>query len=365
MKFTLERADLLAAMSRAGGIVARRNTIPILSTVMIEATSTNVVIKATNLDMEATVTISAAVAARGKCCVEADKLSQIAKAVADGSEIAFDLGERLAVKSGRSRFALAVQPPENFPVFASFAATTTITELAPFFRHLIARPAFSMAPDGSRYIMFGVNLSVHGGKLYGAATDGKRFALAEIETELSEFSIIIPSPMVAEMSKLLDGSGEVATLGISPDKVSIAMGGVEIVSKLVDGAFPDVWRAIPAEFPHAFVVNRDETLAAVRRAAIVIDDKARSIGLAVDHSVLAITARGSQTDEAADEVTADGYMADPFSWAMNSGYVLDALSAVRGDEAEIFLTGHKARPVKVQGVKDKGFVCFLMPLVAS
>ena len=234
MKLVIERDAALSAVTRAASVSPSRGTIPILNHVLIQADkSGRVTLRATDLDIEVTVHTTAKVIKPGATTVSADKLLQIVKNAALGSDIEMDLGERLAIKSGRSRFNLAVIPPSDFPTFSAVAADVTFTLPAPELHAILSSVKSAAGIDEGRYVLKSTHLFSVGGKFGAVTTDGKRLALNEDETDIEPFGVIVPSATVAEALSVLDG-GEV-TVSVSATKLHIACGEVEITSKVIDG----------------------------------------------------------------------------------------------------------------------------------
>jgi len=356
---TIERQTLLTALTRIAGIAAKNHTISVCRHVLIEAVTDQLTFRATNLDMEITVTAKADVSKPGVCLVLADTLLSIAKNASAGADITFELGDRLLVKSGRSRFNLSTLPTAEFPLFAGLDKPTVLTLPANDLANLISKPAFSVGHDNTRFPLTGVYLFSDGGQIGSVATDGKRLTLYEVAHKLKDFGVIVPAPMVAEMTKLLDGADD-ATMAISKAKVSVVYGLTVITSKVIDGDYPDFRRVIPTDWPNALTVNRDMLAATIRRASIASEDSAFSVRLVVSDGMISLTGRGADAD-AADECECT-YEGEEMTLGLNSMHTLDALSACGGEDVEIAFAGGTGNHLMMRSVGDETFRAVMLPL---
>lgn len=359
MIITFERQALLTALTRIGGIATKGHSIAVCRHTLIEATTGQVTFRATNLDMEITVTVAAEVTKPGACLALADTLLSIAKNASAGADITFDLGERLAVKSGRSRFNLALLPIEEFPLFPALDKPVSFDLPANELRELISSTAFSVGHDPAKFAFTGVYLFSDGGKLGSVATDGKRLTLFEQPTDIADFGVIVPPPMVAEMTKLLEGA-ETATLAVSKAKIALVYGLTLITSKLLEAKYPDFRRVIPAEWPNALTVDRAMLIATLRRAEVGTGNDFFALTMKVSDGLIAASARGQDAD-AADECECD-YAGDEMIVALNGKHTLDALNACDGETVEIAFAGGVGGHLMMRSPGDGAFRAIMMPL---
>ena len=332
MKFTLERQAALSAISRAASVAPSRGTIPILNHVLIEATGERVIFRASDLDMEVTVSTTGQIAAPGSTTVSADKLLQIVKNAAEGSDIEFALGERLAIKSGRSRFNLATLPVQDFPTFSSIKADVTFEIAASELLTLFTSVRSAQGVDAGRYILLGTHFFSAAGILGAVATDGHRLALYETPTDIDPFAVTIPAPAVAEICGLLDGAGMV-TVAVSATKIHVSVGASEIASKVIDGSYPDFRRVIPRSAKTTIEIDPVTMIGAIRRASVAADDKSRSIKITFTNEAAVITSRGQEGD-ASDEIECD-YAGDELTVGLNWSLAIDAMSAFKGETVNV------------------------------
>ncbi len=361
MNLTLERSNLLTALTRVSGIAGKNHSILVCRHVMIEAVTGQLTFRATNLDMEITVTTPAEVTKPGVCLVLADTLLNIAKNASAGADITFELGERLAVRSGRSKFNLATLPIAEFPTFASLDKPVSFPMPAHELAALISRPAFSAGHDASRFFLTGVYLFSKGGQLGSVATDGKRLTLYEFEHKLKDFGVIVPPAMVTEMTKLLDGDDE-AIMAVSNAKIAVSYGTTLIVSKVIDGEYPNFRAVIPTDWPSVLTVDREILAATIRRASIASEDTAFSVRVVIANGLMSITGRGQDAD-AADECECD-YGGEELSLGLNSLHTLDALSACGGEQVEISFARGAGNHLMMRAVGDEMFRAVMLPLKA-
>lgn len=361
MIFTANKQTIVAALSRLSGVVARKSTIPIISHVLINAhKSGKVVFSATNMDMEATVTILAAVQAPGKTTAPGDMLAQIAKNAADGAEINFELGDRLKIKSGRSRFNLATLPAANFPAFSDIAEPQTIETTCDVIGPYFSRVAFAASVDQSRYVLTGVLLFASRGRLGSTASNGHKVAFLDTDFAVdAEFSVIVPPFMAAEIAKAVAGSTAPCKLLIAQGKIRLEAGDLVITSKLIDGSFPDIKRIIPRDLPHKLTVDEVEFAAAINRVAISADGKTRSVKTEIGDGRIVCSAHGTESD-ATDEVEADIEGVD-IVMGFNLQYLLECIDAPGSERVEIAYGGAEY-PVIIRRPDDVEFLTVIAPV---
>lgn len=350
---TFERQTLLAALTKVSAIVGRKQTVPILSHILIEADKGAVTFKATSLDMEATVTTRATVGAPGRCCAPADSLLNIAKNASEGADIVLTLKERLNVKSGRSNFNLSVLPPDDFPTFADMPNGQTLTMTGAQMDGLIGRVAFAAGVDASRYILTGINLSAADGAISAGATNVKQLAVSKMDFACEPFNITLPAPLVTEMRRVCGDNNQEVEFTIAQGRVRLDAGETVIVGKLLDGQYVDISRGIPGELPHALTVDRMLIEGAFRRVMVAIDDTARSCRLTIGDGRMRFDSRAQDLD-AADEIDID-YSGPEVSIGVNSKNVLDGVSACGSELVEICF-GSGEDPLLMRTPSDEAFL---------
>lgn len=349
MQLTISRTELARAVNAVGKVVEARNTIPILSNLLLSADKGQLELTGTDLDIQASATVEAEVAKKGRITVSAKLLGDIVRKAATDT-ISLELKDgRLNVKSGRSNFKLETLPAEDYPDLAggTFNAEFEI-DLAAFF----APVSFAISTEETRYYLNGIYLHVVDGVGVAVATDGHRLARNR-GPELPAFDgIIVPRKAVALLPK---GGVKVA---VSESKIRIASQDFVMVSKLIDGTFPDYQRVIPNGNEKAVVVDRDLMMKAADRVTSVSTERGRAVKLSIAPGGVTLAVK-SDVGEAQDEVAAD-YAGEPFDIGFNSSYVRDLLSVLPAGQVT-FKLNDGGSPAVITGGLD-GWDGVLMPV---
>ena len=373
MKATIERAKLLRCLSHVQSVVERRNTIPILSNVLIEASKDGLVkIMATDLDLQVIESLDAAsVEAEGAITVSAHLLFDIARKLPDGSQVSLETADnRLAVKAGRSRFQLPTLPRDDFPTIVEGDLPTSFEIPGKTLAELIDRTRFAISTEETRYYLNGIFLHVSDEDkpvLKAAATDGHRlarFTIARPDGAEGMPDVIVPRKAVAELRKLLDESldGNVQ-IDLSASKIRFTLGGeggVVLTSKLIDGTFPDYSRVIPTGNDKLLKLDPKAFFAGVDRVATIATERTRAVkmGLEPDKVTLSVTSPDNGT--AAEEIAAD-YKSEGFEIGFNANYLKDILSQIDSDIVELHLADAGA-PTLIRENDKSPALYVLMPM---
>ncbi len=384
MKLTIERAALLKALGHVQSVVERRNTIPILSNVLLSADGSDVSFSATDLDMEIVDGARARVSGSGQITAPAHTLYEIARKLPDGADVELKFqGEdpRLLVTAGRSRFNLPVLPSGDFPVMSSDGLSQKLSIEADDLVRLIDKTRFAISTEETRYYLNGLYLhtvSVEGRTMLRAvATDGHRLALAEMpapEGAAGLPGVIVPRKTIAEARRLLDDAGETVELQISSAKVRFefagggkgsgedgeAAPGATLTSKVIDGAFPDYVRVIPKDNHKRVELDAKMFANAVDRVATISAEKSRSVKLAIEPGKLTLTVRNMEAGQAVEELEID-YDGDSFEIGFNARYLLDVCGQIGGEIMELRFADPSS-PTLVIDPSDAGVQYVLMPL---
>ncbi|MBA3997087.1 MAG: DNA polymerase III subunit beta [Candidatus Accumulibacter sp. 66-26] len=325
-----QRDTLLAPLQSVSGIVEKRHTLPILSNVLLEKKGENLTLLATDIEIQITTSTSGAAGdGDGAVTVGARKLQDILRSLPDSAEVSLILEEkRLQVRAGKSRFSLQTLPADDFP-----RMTVTENDLKKFtvtqkqFRQLLAQTQYSMAAQDVRYYLNGLLLLVDGSELRAVATDGHRLAYASmpLEAELPRQELILPRKTVLELNRLLADNDEPLSIEMSPNQIRFQFGHIVLVSKLIDGKFPDYERVIPATLKNIVSLNRAALLQSMVRAAILTNEKFRGVRLVLSDGSLKIMAANAEQEEALEEIEVD-YHGDTLDVGFNVGYLLDVLN---------------------------------------
>ena len=327
-----QRDSLLAPLQSVSGIVEKRHTLPILSNVLLEKKGDALTFLATDIEIQ--ITTSTAVAGGdgdSAVTVGAKKLQDILRSLPDSSEISLNLEDkRLLVKAGKSRFSLQTLPAEDFPKMAiSDADPKTITVTQKQFRHLLGQTQFSMAAQDVRYYLNGLLLLVEGSELRAVATDGHRLAFASMSlgenVSLPRQELILPRKTVLELNRLLSDSEEPVAIEMTSNQIRFQFGNISLVSKLIDGKFPDYERVVQSTLKNKVVLNRSVLLQSMVRAAILTNEKFRGVRMVLAAGSLKIMAANAEHEEAQEEIEVD-YSGDSIDVGFNVGYLLDVLN---------------------------------------
>ncbi|WP_374530232.1 DNA polymerase III subunit beta [Novosphingobium sp.] len=370
MKATIERATLLKCLSHVQSVVERRNTIPILSNVLIEASGDGTVrIMATDLDLQVVETMSAvSVESPGAITVSAHLLFDIARKLPDGSQVSLETAEgRMAVKAGRSRFSLPTLPRDDFPVIVEGDLPTSFELPASLLAQMIDRTRFAISTEETRYYLNGIFLHVTDEDLKAAATDGHRlarFTIPRPDGAEGMPDVIVPRKCVAELRKLLEEALDTNVLiDLSASKIRFTLGGqsgVVLTSKLIDGTFPDYSRVIPTGNDKLLKLDPKSFYEGVDRVATIATEKTRAVKMALDNDKVTLSVTSPDNGTAAEEVPAD-YSSQPFEIGFNANYLKDILSQVEGDTVELHLADAGA-PTLIRQDDKSPALYVLMPM---
>jgi len=334
-----KRDDLLGPLSAVSGIIERRHTLPILSNVLIERSASALAFLATDIEIQIISRGSIEPAGEARAVtVGARKLVDILRALPEGAEVTLQQQDkRLLVKAGKSRFVLQTLPAEDFPRLAKpagEAARFALPQKA--LRRLLGLVQYAMAQQDIRYYLNGLLMVTDGGALRLVATDGHRLAFASRELGLKDLpkqEVILPRKTIIELTKLLGETDDPVSIELSPNQARFSFGDVLLISKLVDGKFPDYGRVIPQEQPKHLRLKRGELLAALQRAAILTSDKFRGVRWVLSNGALKIMCTNTEQEEAQEELDVD-YKGDGLDIGFNVGYLLDVLNNLETEEID-------------------------------
>lgn len=365
MKFSATREAILKPLQAIIGVVERRQTMPILSNVLLVADNGKLTVTATDLEVELRAEATVNVESPGEITVPGRKLHDICRALPDGAEIEFELsGDRATVKSGRSRFRLSTLRAAEFPVVEEVATQQTLKLDRKSFRQLLERTQFSMAQQDVRYYLNGLLLETDGVTLRAVATDGHRLALAELrmgdEAKRNE-QLIVPRKGVLELQRLLDGDGEIElTLGVN--HIQAKIDDIRFTSKLIDGKFPDYGRVVPMDPANVVMADRNLLRHALQRAAILSNEKYRGVRLALGENNVTIQANNPEQEEAEESVEVE-YSGESMEIGFNVTYLLDALGAVEEEQVQVGLGDtNSSCLIRAPGAEQSKFVVMPMRL---
>jgi DNA polymerase III subunit beta len=338
----IDRDALLKPLQAVTGIVEKRHTLPILSNVLIERTQDRLNLVATDLEIQVA-TSSDVGKAEGEdlsLTVSARKLQDILRALPEGTETLLDSqNNRLQVRAGKSRFSLQTLPANDFPKLGDAGAVLgkiSIPQKA--FRELLLLVQYSMAQQDIRYYLNGLLLVLDDGQVKVVATDGHRlsYAARPLGQQQEKREVILPRKAVLELSKLLSEGDEPVEIEIYASQVKFQFGGIVLMTKIIDGKFPDYTRVIPANYQKKFVIDRLQLLQSLQRAAILSNEKFRGVRWLVNSSSLRISCTNNEQEEAQEELEIT-YPGDAVDIGFNITYLLDVLTNVHSGNVECAL----------------------------
>jgi DNA polymerase III subunit beta len=368
MRVTLEKSAFLKALNHVQSVVERRNTIPILSNVMVQAKGQEVKLTATDLDIEIVESVPADVAQAGAATVPAHMLYDIVRKLPDGAQLELtQTGEkgRISIASGRSRFALQALPPEDFPDLSSGDFGNTFGLGAAELRFLIERTRFAISTEETRYYLNGIYFHEVSGTqvLRAVATDGHR--LAQSQTSLPAGAqgmpgIIVPRKTVLELVKLLEGEDSEVEVAISASKIRFTFGRLILTSKLIDGTFPDYERVIPRGNEKILEADTKQFAEAVDRVSTISFEKSRAVKLSLAPGRLGMVVNNPDSGSAEEEIVVS-YEKDPIDIGFNSRYLLDVAAQIKAETMR-FEFNDAGSPTVIRDPKDEKSLYVLMPM---
>ncbi|MBT5434813.1 MAG: DNA polymerase III subunit beta [Alphaproteobacteria bacterium] len=370
MKLAIERAVLLRALAHVQSVVERRNTIPILSNVRLEASDNSLRLTATDMDLEVVEAVPADLQVAGATTAPAHVLYDICRKLPEGSEVALDAtgdSGRLSISCGRIHFRLPCLPPEDFPVMSGSDFSHSFALPASELRRLVDKTRFAISTEETRYYLNGIYLhsaETDGGPMLRAvATDGHR--LARIDSEQPDGAggmpgIIVPRKAVAELRKLVDEIDGAVAIELSDTKIRFAFDTVVLTSKLIDGTFPDYERVIPQGNDKMLEMSAASFIQAVDRMAAISTDKSRSIKLALEPERLVLSANSPDSASGEEELPVD-YDGPSIEIGFNSRYVLEMAQNFEGEQIR-FRMADAVSPTIVHDTSDDRTLYVLMPM---
>ncbi len=370
MKVTVERAALLRSLGHVHRVVERRNTIPILSNVLLRSDGSGLRLKATDLDIEVTETINADAAQGGATTVPAHVIYDIIRKLPDGAQVSLetagDTGQ-MQIRSGRSRFMLQSLPEGDFPDLAAGDMPHRFAMPAADLKRLIEKTQFAISTEETRYYLNGIyfhTIETGGATMLRAvATDGHRLARVEIAAPPGAEGmpgVIVPRKAVAEIQKLVEDGGESIEVELSPAKIRLTFAGVVLTSKLIDGTFPDYQRVIPTGNDKQLVVERADFAKAVDRVSTISSERGRAVKLSLTDGRLTLSVNNPDSGSATEEIEVD-YDSGALDIGFNARYLLDITGQLDGDTA-LFRLADPGSPTVIQDRDGAPALYVLMPM---
>ncbi|AOE39634.1 DNA polymerase III subunit beta [Pantoea agglomerans] len=364
MKFIVEREQLLKPLQQVSGPLGGRPTLPILGNLLLQVTEGSLLLTGTDLEMEMVARVALTQAHEpGSTTVPARKFLDICRGLPDGAEITLALeGDRMLVRSGRSRFSLSTLPASDFPNLDDWQSEVEFTLPQATLKRLIEATQFSMAHQDVRYYLNGMMFETEGEELRTVATDGHRLAVCSmpIGQALPSHSVIVPRKGVIELLRLLDGGDTPLQVQIGGSNIRAHVGDYIFTSKLVDGRFPDYRRVLPKNPDKALEAGCDLLKQAFARAAILSNEKFRGVRLYITENQLKITANNPEQEEA-EEMLDVSYNGTELEIGFNVSYVLDVLNALKCENVRLLLTD-SVSSVQIEDVASPAAAYVVMPM---
>ena len=335
MNIKINRDALLKPLANVASIVERKHALPILSNILIQGKGGQVQLTATDLEMQVSLSFKAELKEEISTTISARKFFDITRSLPDDCVI--DIGvkdSRVSVKANKSRFAIQTHPAKYYPVMtksSSEAVVITISQIQ--LKRLLKQVEFAMAQQDIRYYLNGLLFEVNGNQLNIVGTDGHRLSFTSVylDQNYNKTEVILPRKTVIELIKLLNDTEELVSVELYKGQVSFNFNDIQLISKVIDGKFPDYSRVIPQNQPKALKLNRVAFLQALQRAAILTSDKFRGVRWVLSDGVLKIICSNTEQEEAQEEIDVD-YKGDSLDIGFNVGYMLDVLNNLAVEE---------------------------------
>lgn len=364
MQIKINREILLKPLMNVTSIVERRHTLPILSNLLLEAKNNNIKLTATDLEMQISLNIESNFSGELSTTISAKKFLDICRSLPDNVDIDMQSNDsRLTVKAGKSRFNLQTLPATDYPVMTKASDTGTsivISQIA--LKKLLKQVEFAMAQQDIRYYLNGLLIEVNENKLNVVGTDGHRlsFTSTTLNKSYDKTDVILPRKTVIELIKLLNDSEEEVVIEISAGQVNFSFSDIRLISKVIDGKFPDYHRVIPVGHQNTFTVNRLNVLMAMQRASILSNEKYRGIRMVLNENNLKLISTNTEQEEAEEELEID-YAKDGLDIGFNVTYLIDVLNNVT-DENINFSFADANSSCLITVPNDENYKYVVMPM---
>lgn len=338
MNIVTNRDDLLGPLIQISGVVERRQTLPILANILVNASNGIVFLTATDLEVELKTQTVAECDGQADFTLPARKLLDICKALPEHAKINIEiLKDKVRLKSGRSRFTLGLLPAQDYPVIEPSPSNFSININEKDLKNLMYKTQFAMAQQDVRYYLNGMLLEISNVLIKTVATDGHRLAISEIKqsnNQETDLQVILPRKAVVELSRLLSDTDNQIKIELSNNYIKVILKDTVFTSKLIDGRFPEYQRVMPSNTDKELIADKLLLKQALSRASILSNEKYRGIHFSIDNSTLKLQAHNPEQEEAEEELEII-YKGDDINIGFNVGYLLDALSAI--EESEIIM----------------------------
>lgn len=365
MKFTISRETLLTPLQQVIGVIEKRQTLPILSNVLLKLGDGQLELTGTDLEVQLVTRTTVETGDSGVVTVPARKLLDICRLLPDRSAVSVECKEdRFAIRCGSSRFNLSTLPADNYPEFDTGTPELEVAVPVASLRRALEKTTFAMAQQDVRYYLNGLLLDLDGRNLRTVSSDGHRLAVFEEALELDANGgrqIIIPRKGILELARLLGDADDTITVQIAPNTVRVNLGAVSFAAKLIEGRFPDYQRVMPRELTRSFRVDKDAFKGALTRVSVLSNEKYKSISLEVDEeAVMALKAQNPEHEEAEERLPVEKE-GQGLSVGFNASYLLDAINNVDSDQVKLSFT-ESANSCLIEDSDDSRFKFIVMPM---
>ena len=365
MKFNTSRETLLRALTVVTGVVERRQTLPVLANVLVEAGEQGLSLTGTDLEVEMRARLEEGVEVTqpGKTTIDGRKLAAIWAALPEGASVTVEAGSQAIVRSGRSRFSLSTVPPEEFPKVDDQATKVEFSASPENIKQLMEQTSFAMAQQDVRYFLNGMLLEVTEAHLRAVATDGHRLAMCTIEggvAGVEQMRAIIPRKAVLELNRLIADAESEVRIAIGDSHLRASSEPFTFTTKLIDGKFPDYERVIPRDGKHCMTGDRAAMKQSLTRASILANEKYRGVRLSLSKEQLTVQANNPSQEEAEDAIAVD-YDGDELEIGFNVDYLQDVMNVVRGENVRITVSDGSSS-ARIEVPEEEGSVFVVMPM---
>jgi DNA polymerase-3 subunit beta len=337
MKIKTDRENLLEPLQKIAGVVERRQTLPILANILVNAGNNIIQLTATDLEVELKTEAKAECEGDADFTIPARKLLDICKALPESAPITLEVTEdKVRIQSGRSRFSLSLLPARDYPVIEPTPSSTAMTIKEGTLNRLIEKTQFAMAQQDVRYYLNGMLFEINKGDLRTVATDGHRLAMSQAMNSVPEEinqQVILPRKAVMELGRLLKNNENDIKLEMSNSYIRVLLDNTVFTSKLIDGRFPEYQRVMPAGSDKEVEADKTNLRQSLTRASILSNEKYRGIRFDLKENLLQLQAHNPEQEESEEELEVN-YIGDELKIGFNVGYLLDAINAI-GEESII------------------------------
>ncbi len=365
MKLSIQRETLLHPLQVVSSVVERRQTLPVVSNVLVNCRNNKLTLTGTDLEVEMIASANLEQDAdEGETTLPARKILDICRALPEQAMISLTTnGDKAIIRSGRSRFTLSCLPATDFPNIEPIDSPFEFSLSQSALKDLIEQTQFSMAQQDVRYYLNGLMLEISSNALRAVATDGHRLAISEVPTDIEisdKRQIIIPRKGVTELARLLEDTERQIRIQIGQNHLKVDFPEVSFTSKLIDGKFPDYQQVIPASPTRVVTCDRQALYQAFARASVLSNEKYRGMRLQLSNNLIKATVHNPEQEEAEEEVEVQ-YSGDEFEIGFNVAYFIDALAAIKTDSVQVhFIDANHS--CLVNGVNDVSSKYVIMPM---